>query len=161
MFMLVNFHAPGSAFPIRIPKKRTFEVIKAFLKCRKPGLYILILVNFYAPGFGSGSWSRSRTTKTVWTRTLHRHGMLWQEDSLILAIQACRPFLRYLYITTCPALTESSFFSLLGIQQDCVCPPFHIDITLLTSVADPDPLDPDPHWEYGSGSRRAKMTHKR
>jgi hypothetical protein len=22
-------------------------------------------------------------------------------------------------------------------------------------------LDPDPHWEYGSGSRRAKMTHKR
>jgi hypothetical protein len=21
-------------------------------------------------------------------------------------------------------------------------------------------LDPDPHWEYGSGSRRAKMTHK-
>jgi hypothetical protein len=22
-------------------------------------------------------------------------------------------------------------------------------------------LDPDPHWEYGSGSRRAKITHKR
>jgi hypothetical protein len=21
-------------------------------------------------------------------------------------------------------------------------------------------LDPDPHWEYGSGSRRAKMNHK-
>ncbi len=23
-----------------------------------------------------------------------------------------------------------------------------------------DRLDPDPHWEYGSGSRRAKMTNK-
>jgi hypothetical protein len=23
-----------------------------------------------------------------------------------------------------------------------------------------DRLDPDPHWEYGSGSRRAKMTHQ-
>jgi hypothetical protein len=138
MFMLVNFHAPGSAFPIRIPKKRTFEVIKAFLKCRKPGLYILILVNFYAPGFGSGSRSRSRTTKTVpvWTRTLHRHGMLWQEDSLILAIQACRPFLRYLYITTCPALTESSFFSLLGRYNMSVS---------ATSMSPPAPHSPSPH----------------
>jgi hypothetical protein len=33
------------------------------------------------------------------------------------------------------------------------------------SVVDPCPhlfgqLDPDPDWEFGSGSRRAKMTHK-
>jgi hypothetical protein len=44
----------------------------------------------------------------------------------------------------------------------CTISPF---ASLFSSVADPDPhrfgqLDPDPHWEYGSGSRRAKMTHK-
>jgi hypothetical protein len=34
--------------------------------------------------------------------------------------------------------------------------------SIFSSVVDPDrlDLDPDPHWEYGSGSRRAKMTYK-
>jgi hypothetical protein len=48
------------------------------------------------------------------------------------------------------------------------------EVCTVTSVADPDPdpdphgsafilvswIQPDPHWEYRSGSRRAKMTHK-
>jgi hypothetical protein len=30
-----------------------------------------------------------------------------------------------------------------------------MNLTVKTIVA-----DPDPHWKYGSGSRRAKITHK-
>jgi hypothetical protein len=47
----------------------------------------------------------------------------------------------------------------------CGWPSQHVTAALLTytGVSDPDsirPVDPDPHLESGSGSRRAKMTHK-